>query len=338
MKSKKKIYIFIAGIILFVLIVSLYVQTQNSDTEKEYLQITALNYRNGVDESDGINVCLYEYSIAEKEIHKIAEIPAFPTYTIAYYNKKRNAVFYSDDPYDNGFDNLYQYDLKTKESKQITFGKYEFNDIFVVDDQMYLTAAPIYSTVTKAAMFDMDTYAFDYLKPYDDDTWYTSLAYHDQTKQLLSIVYSDSKMRTYEVVAETHIRPKSILFMDLDLKHKTQVFQTQDFEIYQARQLDETHILMTYDEMMASPKPRKLKIYDIAADTVSDFTIPCIREVYSFYPKSDGTGIFLLGWNTENVFNLYDYDIASGTLEGLLTKKDLSPSHRSIVDFVYAVY
>ncbi|MCI8702921.1 MAG: hypothetical protein HFE60_01260 [Anaerotignum sp.] len=338
MKPKKKFYLLIAGIILFAFIYSLYVQTQNSDNEKEYLQIVALNYRNGMDEKDGINVCLYEYSIEEKEINKIAEIPAHPTYAAAYYNKKRNAVYYSDDPYDKGYDNLYKYDLKTKKTVQVTFGKYEFNDIFVVDDKMYLTVAPRYSTVTKLAKFDMDTYTFDYLKPYDNDTWYTSLAYHDQTKRLLSIVYSDAKMRTYEVVAETHIRSKGIILMDMDFKHKTPVFQTQDFEIYQVRQLDGTHILVTYDETMNSPEPRRLKILDITTNDVSDYTISGITEVYSFYPNNDGTGIFLLGQNDEGIFTLYYYDIASKVLETVLTKNDLSASHRNIVDFVYSVY
>ena len=61
-----------------------------------------------------------------------------------------------------------------------------FDDMFVVNNKVYLNVVQQYSTVTMPAVFDMDTYDITYLDAAEHDTWYTSLSYHAITNQLLA--------------------------------------------------------------------------------------------------------------------------------------------------------
>lgn len=311
---------------------------ENRETlKKEYLQIVTLNYRNGKNDNEGVNLDLYEYSIADKKMNQIVELPVNPVYPVAYFDKSRNKVFFSDDKYNQNYDNLYEYDVSTKKIEQITFGKNIFNDMFVVNDKMYLTVAPQYCTVTKPAIFDMDTYEIEYLDMDDNDTWYTSFSYNNDTQKLLTVTNSDNEMRTEKVVADTHIRPKTIVSMDTNFENAKSLFQTEDYEICLTRQLDEARILMTYDEMMNDPKPRRLKLLNVDNGIVTDYNIPGIYEIYSFYPRLDKSGIFILGKNNEKISDLYYYDILNESVENVFKSGDLSDSHRSIVDFIYYI-
>lgn len=232
---------------------------------------------------------------------------------------------------------MYEYDFETDKIKQVTFGKNIFNDMFVVSDKMYLNVAPQYSTVMKPAIFDMDTYEITYLDLADNDTWYTSLSYNSLTDKLLTITNSDDEMRTNRVRSVTHIRPKSIISFSPEFKDFEELYHTEDYEIYLSRQFDENHILMTYDQSMMSLEPRKLKILDIKSKEVSDYDIPGIHEVYSFYPRNNGEGIYILGSNNEGDFDLYYYDIQNHSTQTVFQPGELPDSHRSIVDFIYYV-
>lgn len=312
------------------------VTTQISkETKKEYLQIVTLNYRNGENDNDGILLDLYEYSVSDHKMEEVVELPIDSVYPVAYYDRKREKVFFSDDPYGYNYDNLYEYDFET--IKQVTFGKNIFNDMFVVKDKMYLNVAPQYSTVTKPAIFDMDTYEITYLNAADNDTWYTSLSYSSLTNKLFAITNSDDEMRTERVRRVTHIRPKSIVSFSPEFKNFEELYHTEDCEVYLSRQLDDNHILMTYDQSMMSLEPRKLKILDMKNKKVSDYDIPGIYEVYSFYPRNNGKGIYILGSNNDRVFDLYYYDIQNHSIQKVFQSGDLPDSHRNIVDFIYYV-
>ena len=85
----------------------------SNETEKEYLQIVTLNYRNGENDREGILLDLYEYSVSDNKMKEIIELPVDPGYPVAYYDHKREKVFFSDDPYGYNYDNLYEYDFET---------------------------------------------------------------------------------------------------------------------------------------------------------------------------------------------------------------------------------
>lgn len=338
MKKRKKLVVIFLGIIMFFGII---VHRESTKTqkkaEKEYLQIVTLNYKNGENDKDGILLDLYEYSVSDSKMTEVVELPVNSTYPVAYYDHTREKVFFSDDPNGYNYDNLYEYDFKTDTVKQVTFGENIFNDMFAVQDKLYLNVAPIYSTVTKPAIFDMDTYEITYLDEKDDDTWYTSLSYNSSTNSLLTVINSDNEMRTDWVRGVTHIRPKSIVSFLPDFKNIKTLYHTEDYEIRLARQLDDKHILLTYDASMMSMEPRRLKILDVKSKEVSDYDIPGIYEVYSFYPRDNGKGIFVLGSDSNKIFDLYYYDIQNSSIENVFHPGNLPPSHRNTLDFIYYI-
>lgn len=330
----------IAVVILAIISISINQHTLESSTKgewKEHLHITATAYNNGENDADGISLVLYHYSIPDKKISELLRIPVDPGYPVAFADLPNDKVYFSDSASGDEVDNLYEYNLKTKEKKQLTFGKFLFNDLFVIDNKVITNVAPQFATVTQPAIFDQTTKEFTYLNPNDDDTWCFSLSYNYATKKLLSLTASDSEMRTPKVTEVTHIRPKTLYLMDSDFGNYQPIYHTDEFEIRLTRQLDANRILMTYDPFMGSPKPRTLKMLYIDSQKVEDFDIPGIKEVKSFYPRANAEGVFILGRDTNNQYGLFYYDMVTKNLSNVFENYPLPKDQYSLVDFVYSM-
>jgi len=336
----KKILLLLGSIFLIILtaffIYNKTIETNNQKAPKEYLHIVTTKYNNGENDDDGVSTVLYLYSVEDKKILSSTELSEVALYPVAFQDLKNEKIYFSGS--DNRlYDNLYEYDLKTGAKKQLTNDKILFNDMFMVNGNLYVTAAPEYKTVTQPAVFDFKTNQFKYYNEDDDDTWFHSFSYNYTTGKLLCLTTSDSEMRSQRVTEVTHIRPKKIFLMDLDFKNPQYVFETEDFEIRLTRQLNENRILMATDPFMGASEPRTLKILYIDSQKVEDFKIPGIKEVYSFYPRYNGKGLFILGRDEENNFGLYYYDMINNNLNNIFEGYTFPRDYRSLVDFVYSV-
>ena len=332
--KKNKLILLILSIIFFL---NICVIIHFSNKEREYLNILTTIYNNGIDDSDGISMVLYEYDIQKRYNKKLVEIPITADYPVGIYDKNRNKIYYSNNFKLGDADNLFEYDLKTKRIKQLTFGKFLFNDLFIYKDTLYMNTAREYATVTQPARMDLNTNKITYLNPEDDDTWCFSLSYNYDTKKLLSLTASDAVMRTSKVCTETHIRPKAIYMMDLDFGNYTNVFSTDDYEIRSTRQLDNNRILMTFDPQMGCSAPRKMKMLYLDSKKTENLDIPGIYEVHSFYPRNKGTGMFFTALDDERNLGFYYYDFNTKALDNLYDDLSFPKSHRGIVDFVYTI-
>jgi len=311
------------------------------DTEKlkEYLFITMTAYTNGIDDAGGVNLLLYCYDIANNQLEKLIDIPiqaTFPANCVDFVHQK---IYYADANEGEKYDNLFVYDMASGQSTQLTYGKYTFNDMLLIDGSLYVNTARQYATVLQPAVFDIETNTFTYLNSDDDDTWHYSMSYNYSTKRLLLLTCSDSEMRTHRVTAETHIRPKTISFLDKSLKNKQTLFSTEDFEIRLTRQLDEDHILMTVDPYMGSAVPRTLRLLTISTQEITDFPIPGIKQVYLFYPRDNGEGVFLIGKKDtlDSKWWLYYYDLTTEEITEVYQEEDLPNNYRALVNIVYSI-
>ncbi len=320
-------------------------QTQTeSDSEEEteqeeYLFITTTAYTNGQNREDGVNLVLYCYHIAEQRMEVILDTPIHSTFPANYIDIANQKIYYAAANEGENYDNLFVYDLATGQSEQLTDGKYLFNDILLLNGTLYVNTARQYATVTQPAMFDWETRTFQYLNAEDDDTWHYSFSYNYSTEQLLILTCSDSEMRTHRVAAETHIRPKTISFLDMTLETKTPVFFTEDYEIRLTRQLDENHILMTVDPFMGSGAPRTLKLLTIDTQEVTDYEIPDIDAVNQFNPRDNGEGLFLVGkdFDTDNEWHLYYYDIPNQAVSRVVQDEEIPDGFATLTDIVYSI-
>lgn len=334
--KKNKLLLSIFAIFCLIFILFLFIGKESKKT-KEYLNILTTVYNNGVNDDNGISMVLYLYDIYDKKTSKLAEIPINAYYPVGIYDVNNKKIYYSNSFKLGEADNLFEYDLNTKEIKQLTFGKFLFNDIFIYNEKLYLNVARQYSTVTQPAIMDLKTREITYLDPNDDDTWCFSLSYNYNTNKMLSLATSDSIMRSYRVVAETHIRPKTLYMMDLDFGNYTPVFSTEDYEIALTRQLDDNRVLMTYDPQMAVPEPRKMKLLYLDSKKTEEINIPGIYEFHSFYPRNNAEGMFFTALDDDRNVGFFYYDFNTKKLENLYDTLNFPSSHRAIVNFVYTI-
>lgn len=310
-------------------------------SEQEYVEclfITMTSYTNGENDDDGVNLLLYCYNLTDDKMEEIVEIPIVTCYPANCLDLVNGKLYYAAANRDEPYDNLFCCDLNTGEIEQLTFGKYLFNDMLIVDGKLYVNTARRYETVTQPAVFDFDTNTFTYLDEEDHDTWIGSMSYNYSTENFLIMTYSDAEMRTHRVAAETHIRPKTISLMDKELNVLNSVYFTEDFEIRLTRQLDENHVLMTAEPSMAG-SPRALKLLTIDTQEVTDFEIPGIDQVYLFYPLDNGEGMFFIGKGLEekSKWILYYYDMVSGEVSRVFEAGEYPEGFRSTVDIVYSI-
>lgn len=250
---------------------------QKKNTSKEYLHITTIAYQNGKDYDKGVVLVPYVYDVKKLEIKTFPAIPIERTvYPLFYYDYRNEEIYHTGAEKGEPYDNLYVYDLESNRDTRLTDGKFLFNDFMMVDGKLICNEAPEFVTVTRPAIYNQQDNTFTYLNEEDEDTWCFSLSYYKTGNKLLSLTCSDSEMRTHKVCAETFIRPKTIYMMNPDFSEYEPVFFTDEFEIRSTRQLDSNRIMMAADPTMGggySPN-RKLKIFDISTQVLSDVEVP----------------------------------------------------------------
>ncbi|WP_312908358.1 hypothetical protein [Tissierella praeacuta] len=326
---------------IFVLLISLMVNSscqikEKSEIPKEYLQIIGTKYNNKMNEKDGVSAILYEYDVDEKKVISFEELGEVALYPVGYKDYKNNKVYYSGS--NNGlYDNLYEYDLNTKNKKQLTEGKFVFNDMYIIGDEIFVTAAAEGKTVTQPGKFDFITNNLIYLDAEDDDTWFHSFSFNYSSKKFLCLTTSDKVMRSKRVTQETFIRPKRIFLMDKDFKNIEHIYETEDFEIRLTRQLDDSTILMVTTPMMGSKERRQIKILDIDSGEIKDLEIEGVREVYSFYPRDNKEGIFILGLSRNFSNEIFYYNLKTKELTNIFQDYEFLEGHKTLVDFTYGL-
>lgn len=300
---------------------------------EEHLLITTTAHTNGTDDTDGVSMVLYDYHTDTGEFRVLYDAPyhgLFPANAVDFDNQ---ILYLSDGNEGDGYDNLFQIDLKTGESKQLTDGKFLFDVLMLVDGNLYASTARQGANVCQPAVFDFTKNDFTYRNPEDDDTWHHSFSYNRNSKEFLILTCSDDEMRTHRVAAETHIRPKTISNLSMDFQTCEPVYFTEDFEIRLTRRLDDNHILMTADPRMGA-SPRKLRLLTIDTQEVQPFEIPGIRVVYLFEVSADESRLFFIGARTgETAWRIFEYEIASQKL----TELPLPETVRTIADIQYVL-
>jgi hypothetical protein len=334
-KMKKPLLISLSVflILIILILVFIYFKTKSVD---EYLHITTISYRNGKNYDDGVSMVTYLYDVEKKTMQRSPNIPISVSYAISYNDVKNHRIFYTNSEVGENYDNLYVYDLKKNSSTRLTDGKFLFNDFLMIDGTLICNVAPRFKNCTRPAIFDQKDNTFKYLNYDDDDTWYFSLSYNKAANKLLALTCSDSEMRSLEVRAVTHIRPKTIYMMNPDFTEPEQVFYTKDFEIRVTRQLDQNRILMAVDDSMGASTSRKLKIFDMTTQELSELETPGLKDMQSFMTRENAEGIFIYGRSLDDHFSIFYYDLITSEISDIFADYEFPSDFCSIVDFTYS--
>ena len=160
-----------------------------------------------VDEDEKLMNDVYRYNCDTKKVEKMAELESTSQYALATYSYADDSVYYSDRAVAKHQDNLYRYDRKSKEHKQLTDSLYALNDIIPDDGKIYLAAIPSDSQNFVLHLYEYKDGKLTADVPDDDyNVWNMSL--NPKNGQLLLGGYSQAKE---EEITEKNNESDSIL-------------------------------------------------------------------------------------------------------------------------------
>ena len=301
---------------------------------QEYLQIVGMRFLNNKDRLGGTEIILYLYSIAQHKVvenYTLGNVALYPVACMDFAHKK---IYYSGSN-NSLYDNLYVYDIGSRQSKQLTHDKMLFNDLFMIDGKLLGNIAPEGKTVLQPGIIDPEQGTVHYYNANDDDTWFHSLSYNPITGKLLGLTCSDKEMRSSRVTSQTHIRPKQIILMNPDFSDAKTIYKTEAFEIRETRQLDANRIVMITNEQMGPGKPRQLQILTLNNDKLDALSIEGLIEARYVCPDRKGEHLYILGRSNTSPLSLFDYDIKEHKLTDLLAGYQFPSGHKVVVNFTY---
>ena len=303
----------------------------------ELLHITAMCYANGSDYENGAELLALIYDVNKGSIIKSVQLPNDAVYPTCLYDDMNDKLYLTDSEKNESFDNLYCYDFKSASKEKVTHGKFCFNDLIPLEtNQILCNVAPESATVCQPGIFDCKTKDIKYLDANDDDTWFHSLSYNKDTDKILAVTCSDKEMRSDRVCNETWIRPKKLELLSKDFESRQTIFQTEDYEIRTARQLNDTEVILAVDPCMGwDYSARRLFLLNTETKESTEIEIPEITELQSFYPSADGKTIFILGKGKIGKISIYSYSLEDKVLVDLLDDIDSFAGFAEVVDFVY---
>lgn len=318
------------------------IYTSQKNQPHEYLQIVGVRFLNGKNRLDGAESILSLYSIDEHKIIANYTLGKFALYPVACIDFAHNKIYYSGSD-NNLYDNLYVYDISTKQSKQLTNDKMLFNDLFMVGDKIIGNVAPEGKTCLRPTIFYPEQNKVEFYNYNDDDTWFHSLSYNAATGKLLTLTCSDKEMRSERVSTQTFICPKKVNLMNPDFSDVSTIYSTEAFEIRETRQLDADHIIMITDKHMGSGGPRQLQVLDLKNNQLQKLNIDGLIEPQSVFPDKSGEHLYILGRSKESMkrplyISLFDYDMKKHTLTDLLADYQFPTGYSLIVNFTYVYY
>ena len=113
---------------------------------EETLLVTTTVVSNGTDDQNGLDLIVYTCDRDTLELQQLFRKKINATYPANTVDFEHGIFYFADADEGRLYDNLYAYDLLTGETTQLTDGKFAFDDLLMVDGQLYANAAREYCT------------------------------------------------------------------------------------------------------------------------------------------------------------------------------------------------
>lgn len=272
----------------------------------------------------------YTYELDTKELVNRAQIPFRSQYALGAVSLQNNKVYYTRREINDvgNPDRLYEYDLATKEAKQLESENRTYNDIVPIGGKLLVSAI---KRGTNPAVFDLDTGKFSYLyekNGYGDDKYFTSppipFGYNVNTKKFL-YVYVDREQhykpsyRKGEPNGKTPI-PHNITLMDIDFNNQeTYTFQSEEVQF--ATQISEEKIICTTTEHAFTSGKKRAYLLDIKKQELKELTslpMPKMMHVYNCFTLDEGKTFYVAGRHEDKRSGVFLYDTETDNVEPIL--------------------
>ncbi len=127
--------------------------TACNHSNSKYLSITTTRY----DDHGNLEFNVYEYSFSDmKEENKVIRVYN-SQYPLSVYSQYDNKVYYTAKHEKNNGDQLFVYDLNTKESKMLTNNYVTINQIIPLNNNVYILGVMLGERLLKPSIYSVET-------------------------------------------------------------------------------------------------------------------------------------------------------------------------------------
>ncbi len=129
-----------------------------------YLSITTTSYN----ENGELIFNVYKYALSKKQLENKFEKKYTSQYPLGIFSQSKNTVYYTAEYEKNHGDQLFAYNLDTKETKMLTDDFYAINQIIPISNKIYIIGVKIGERLLKPSIYDFETNKLITLNNNDD--------------------------------------------------------------------------------------------------------------------------------------------------------------------------
>ncbi|WP_346836017.1 hypothetical protein [Paenibacillus polymyxa] len=279
----------------------------------------------------------YTYQILGGSIKEAAVLKDTAQYPLGVVDLNKDDIFYAER--EAGSDQLFQYNMNTKQSMKLTSHLFAINYMIPVKDQVLLAAASQEKNSVQIYSFDLkNNKLVPWFSSSDDDTSVQTMALDSLGKFLYVTLFSADERRMNVRAAEKaqadDVVPAKHRVLKFDLKGNliTEVLSSNDKITEVAISPDSKSVVIKSSDRVF--KPRKLTLVDLRTKQEEPLKITNISSIDKICFSPNNKGIYFTGVpkeeekNTHSVTEagppnqLYYYEFKTKKLEKLFSKPD----------------
>lgn len=181
---------------LFFLLIAFVLFGCSIDTNHFKGKYITYTYTHVTDEEDKFMMDTYFYNCETGDNKLISQIPYQAQYPLTYYDYKRNVVFHTKRVGKSHYDEVYQYDCKSKADKKLTEGVYAVNAMFKVSENQLALIAVTDSKIIHLCFLNLDTLELEQV--YDGNNSIKAQYFNEDKNTILLACYDER--RSYQLM------------------------------------------------------------------------------------------------------------------------------------------
>ncbi|WP_366294100.1 hypothetical protein [Paenibacillus sp. AN1007] len=286
----------------------------------EYLSITNTEYVNETDQSDGMTMNVYTYDLQTKALTKMTDLPYNSQYPLTVVSLADNTTYYSGTGQNKG-DELFAYDMKTHQVKQLSSNLFAVNAIIpnVAEHTLMLAAVKQGERPVKVMFLDQDTQELTVLHEQDSDTTTWDIAYDPKAGKAYAIQYSEEEqyqqMEKSNQTQKPMVPPRhTIIEIDPETKQTRKIFELQDEQILTLSARGDQLLIATAKYI--NKRPIRYSLVDVKTGKRQELKLP-IKASSELFLNNEGDGFYFLGekGNGSSERGIYFYHMQSKKIE-----------------------
>lgn len=267
---------------------------------------------------------IYEYNLKDNELKKIFSYPQNTFYPLGIYDKEAKVVYYAKENGNDSFsrkevgDQIYAYNLETKEDKMLTDNLYAINKIVPVENYLFFIAA--FDDMPNLVLGRVNLEDGQVIRWNEEKNLSTKRLAVDKINRRIYVAIYDEEIDYKNMLEGKGPATNTIYSFDFDFNDKKEILKIDDRYINALSVMDNKLLYCANKSIIDSPNVDSLvEVIDLSNNEV----IYNFKENFAdgAYIAGDLSGIYIPMVNGNSV---YFYDFARKKYEPILNpNKDL---------------